>query len=158
MLRVHPTKRENVFGKKLYPFCCLSKNRKPKLSSFCFLLYLWDKRRLNIWRFCSFLSQIGLNIWRMCLKTEGLLKSSKKLANNCHSECAKNQRCSALFQRKSALILGSEKCIFNTVQSWISPVQRFSGIEERWNRHDFFWIRTDQRWMSLRCQLGFIWD
>ena len=89
---------------------------------------------------------------------------SEKLTNICHSELFKNQRCPALFQRKSALSsavseeISAETAlfqrwfwalkisVFSAVQSWISAVQRFSGDEQRWNRPESI---LNQSWLAL---------
>ena len=77
----------------------------------------------------------------------------------------KNQHCSELFQRKSALFsvdfVALKNWFFSADQSWISAVQRFSGIVQRWIRSqtalissDNSWIKADQRSNPLRPQSG----
>ena len=90
----------------------------------------------------------------MCLGIEVLLNISEKiekLTKNCHSDYVKNQRCSALFQRKSALkqrwFIALKFFVFSAVQSWISAVHRFSGSEHRWNRPE---IILNQSWSALK--------
>ena len=62
----------------------------------------------------------------------------KKQQQNWDSESKKNQFCSALFQRKSAVssthFLALKDCVFSA---------------------DYSWIKIDQRWMSLKTQPEF---
>ena len=75
----------------------------------------------------------------MCLKTDALPKISKKngkCTKNCHVESVKNQRRASLFQRQSALFRDFQ--VMNSAETDLK----------------LFWIRADQRWMSLRRQPG----
>ena len=92
-------------------------------------------------------------------------KENEKWIKICYSESVENQRCSSLFQGKSALFspesalfhrklaliqrwfLALKIFVFSAVQSWISAVKRFSGNEQRWNRPE---IILNQSWSALK--------
>ena len=112
--------------------------------------------------------------WILCFKIEvlgNILKEFENRTGKCHPESTKDQGCSELFQRKSAVFsavleeFSAETTLFSADfatlknwffsvdQSWISAVQRFSGNVQRW-------IRTETALLSSESEVisAEIWD
>ena len=165
ILKVHWTKRENAFENLNYiSFATWAVTENPNIR-----VYMWPVGRLNSYIYVvHFFSQIGLMIWVMCFEIEVSLKNGK-INQNCHSESIKNQRCSVLFQRKSALfsskpllvqrksalILSSENFCFQRCAELNQRCSEILGNEQCWNRPG---ILLNQSWSALKFFKTSTWE
>ena len=92
ILKDHPVKRENVFWNLNHiNFVTSVVTKNPEFQVFLSLAHK---------KFEQLIIRIMFHDVEILLKS---LDKNEKLTENCHSECVKSQRYSALFQRKSAL-------------------------------------------------------
>ena len=133
-----------------YQFFHLASNKKPKNSL--------PRKKVNKYFFIDyFYSAIWAENWNSKPCNWGTLKYFEKkwkLKWKISSESTKNQRCSKLFQRQSALF-GADFAALKTWflssdQSWISALQRLSGNVQRWIRTETTVIISESSASSTR--------
>ena len=166
-MKVHPIKRENAFD-KLNQISFFLLEQQQKTQTFVFVLSLARKKIEQLNCCCSHLFANWADYMPQNWSTsKNFEKKFENVFKNCHSEVVKNQRYSALFQRKSplkqrcsALILISENFRFqccSEVSQCCSEFLARSDNEWRWNRPEIILNqRADQCWISLRFQPGLL--
>ena len=171
-LKFHPTKRESE--KNHITFIPWAVTKDPKISRFVVTLAHQKIKQLSY--FSSLLAancSENLNSVPSLWGTSKVFEKIEKLTKSCHSETVKkqlcfrgNQRCSILNQpcsrKKSApetpLCFSDDSELWNFSFSVLFRAESamfrdFQVMNSAETDLKLFWIRADQRWMSLRCQL-----
>ena len=141
-------------------------------ANFRFFVFFWPGRRFNN-QFLLLISFHKLG-WKFKLNASKLrdnlkFRNSEKLPVNFRSAHLKNQRCSALPQRKSVLIspdsaqlplivlfsmlFRTESALFRAESALFRCFQVVNSTELELKH---FWIQADKRWLSLRRQPGLV--